>query len=96
MSSLLKYHKEKIDQFMTDNSPLTRVTMSGMVNDLQKLKTMIEENYDRASYMTYDIEYHGWHGDAAKNMHAIEDAITQRMEEIYALCLIGLGEEMKG
>lgn len=89
--SLLQHSKEEIFRFMSDN-PHERVTMSGMVRDLQKLKAMIEDNYDRASYMTYDIGYHGWSGDAAQNMCSIEKEITKRMKEIYALCLMGLGE----
>ncbi len=93
MSSLLDLdcNKEKIRQFITD-AHMQPVTMSGMVKDLQKIKNVIKEVYDRAAYMTYDIGYHGWSGDAAENMCEIEDAITKRMMEIYALCLIGLGE----
>lgn len=87
----LNCNKKKMRSFIK-GVHMQPVTMCGMVNDLQKIKDIIKEAYDRAAYMTYDIEYHGWAGDAAENMHEIERAITKRMMEIYALCLIGLGE----
>lgn len=83
--------KEDIKQLVA-GFHLQPVTMSGMVSDLQRIKAAARDIYDRASYMTYDIEYHGWSGEAAENMYAIETEITRRIKEIYALCLAGLGE----
>lgn len=96
MTSLLDLdcNKEEVKRFVAD-SHLQPVTMSGMVNDLQKIKVIVKDAYERASYMTYDIEYHGWEGEAAKNMHEIEREIVRRLKEVYALCLAGLGETPK-
>ncbi len=96
MGDLLTYSttRRKIASFVSEHMHhFGRVNMNGMINDLRKIKAMVEDNYTTASYMTYDIGYHGWSGDAAQNMYDIEKAITDRMLEIYAICMMGLGEQ---
>lgn len=71
-----------------------KINMHGMFKTLKDLKKVIKDNFQRVNYMTYDIEYHGWHGDAAKNMHNIENALVKRMLEMYVICQMALGENI--
>ena len=99
-SETLMYSKDKINQMIQDSS-LQKVSMMGVYQDLQKLKLIIEELYDKhifyLSYWESDAPYFGWDAsnDKYKNMAAITDGITERFKEIYALILAGLGEEIK-
>ena len=45
-------------------------------------------------YMTYDIEYHGWRGETAKNMYKIRDELVKKLLEMYVICKMGLGEDV--
>lgn len=80
-------------------SGLDEVAMQGVHRDLEKLKPLIEELYDKhIFYLTYflsDAPYHGWdlQSEPMKNMSAITEGITKKFKEIYALVLAGLGEE---
>lgn len=71
-----------------------KVNMTGMVDTLLKLRNVIKDNFQEVNYMTYDIEYHGWHGEVAKNMHNVENALVVRMLEIYVICQMALGEDI--
>lgn len=71
-----------------------QVNMKGMYETLQNLRDVIADNFQEVSYMTYDIEYHGWHGETAKNMHEINNALVQRMLEMYVICQMALGEDI--
>ena len=96
-----EYSSKKINEMITE-SGLTEVNMSGVHKDLEKLKPIIEEIYDNhIFYLTYflsDAPYHGWdmQSDSMKNMRAITEGITKKVEEIYVLILAGLGESMDG
>lgn len=70
------------------------VNMKGMCETLQKLRDVIASNFQDVNYMTYDIEYHGWHGETAKNMHDINNALVKRMLEMYVICQMALGEDI--
>ena len=99
-SETLMYSKDKINRMIQDSS-LQKVSMRGVYRDLQKLKPIIEELYDKhifyLSYWEDDAPYFGWDpsSDKYKNMAAITDGITDKVQEIYALILAGLGEELK-
>lgn len=71
-----------------------KVNMKGMYETLLKLRDIIADNFQEVNYMTYDIEYHGWHGEAANNMHQIEKALVSRMLEMYVICQMALGEDI--
>lgn len=86
----LKHRKEEIIKFV-DNHDYKTVHMNGMVQDIQKLKKYIEDNYQELSSMTYDIGWHGYTGEESKNMNAIQDAITHNIIELYAICIAALG-----
>lgn len=70
------------------------VNMHGFHKTLPKLIKAIKENFKDINYLTYDIEYHGWQGEPAKNMHKIEDALVKRLLEIYIICQMALGEDI--
>ena len=100
MNMAIDYSKSQINQFI-NNSGLQKVAMKGVYCDLQKLKPLIEDFYDKhifyLSYWENDAPYFGWTADSEKykNMATITDGITERFEEIYALILAGLGETME-
>lgn len=95
-----KYSSEEINQMIEDNG-LQKVCMQGVYNDLQKLKPVIEEIYDKhifyLSYWKNECGYHGWDWNEddgkMKNQAEITDGITKRFKEIYTLILSGLGEK---
>ena len=95
-----KYSSKKINE-MVEASGLKEVNMFGVHEDLEKLKPIIEELYDNhifyLSYWENDAPYFGWDpsSDRYKNMAAITDGITDKIREIYALILAGLGEKME-
>lgn len=86
---------------MIDNDSLKKVCMQGCYNDLKRLKPIIEKLYDEhifyLSYWKSDCPYFGWEwgkdGGSMKNQAIITDGITEKIEEIYALILAGLGEK---
>ena len=94
------YSKDKINQAIQE-SGLQKVAMAGVYSDLRELKTIIENLYnDHIFYLSYwenDAPYFGWDAssDSYKNMVAITDGITNKVKEIYALILAGLGEKME-
>lgn len=76
--------------------------MLGVYSDLEKLKPIIEELYNNKifflSYWKDDCPYFGWSwakdDGSMKSMATITDSITEKFEEIYALILTGLEEEI--
>ena len=94
-----KYSADSINQII-ENNKLNQVCMQGVYRDLQKLKPVIEKNYDKNIYYKKkrknDAPYHGWLWDEddgrLENQAKITDEITEKFKEIYALILAGLGE----
>lgn len=96
--------KKRIQEFIDkekQQNNLRRAAMNGVIADLRKLKPIIEDLYDdEIFYLDYwetDCVYHGWDWSeddgTMKSMSYICDQISEKFEEIYALILIGLGEE---
>lgn len=88
-----RYCEYYVEDFIKENN-FDEVTMSGMRRTLQKLNLVLKNVFQEVNYMTYDIEYHGWHGEPAKNMHKIENEIVKRLLEIYVICQMGLGGDL--
>lgn len=95
-----KYSADKINK-MIEESGLQKVCMQGCHNDLEKLKPIIEKLYDEhifyLSYWKSDCPYFGWDwskdNGTMKNQADITDGITEKIQEVYALILAGLGEK---
>ena len=85
-----KYCEYYVEDFIKD-ADFNEVTMTGMRKTLKKLHCVLQSIFQEVNYMTYDIEYHGWSGEPAKNMHKIENALVKRLLEMYVICTIGLG-----
>lgn len=88
MSDILKYHKEDF----ANVEKYEKVRMAGMYDQLGKIAKAIDEIHHEASYMTYDMGFHGWEGAEAENMRKIEDDICRKLREIYYICLQGRGQ----
>lgn len=88
----MKYYKDKIEEIKS-NYDFKKCTMTGAVSTLMKVKSAVESVWTDVDYMTYDIEYHGWHGEPAKNMRNIERELRTKLLEVYAICEMGLGQE---
>lgn len=80
---------------------LQKAFMKGVVNDLIRLKPIIEKLYrDEVFHLNYwasECAYFGydWSKDdgSMKSQYEITNGITQKFREIYALILAGLGEK---
>lgn len=92
-SEPFKFCEYYVEDFIKETN-FDSVRMSGMYKTLHKLRDIIKTNFQEVNYMTYDMEYHGWHGEDAKNMRSIENALVKRMLEIYVICQMGLGEDI--
>lgn len=89
-----RYSKDEINQIISEykKAGLKKVSMRGVYNDLQELKYIIENLYkDKIFHLSdfSDAIYHGW---KCEDIRKITDGIERRINEIYALILIGLGE----
>lgn len=97
--SNFKYSADEINK-MIDESGCKKAIMSGVYNDLEKLKPLIEDFYDKhIFYLDYWSSECGWHGwdwtkddGSMSSMQKITGGITDKFKEIYALILAGLGE----
>ena len=87
-----KYCEYYVEDYLNKIQTFAPVNMLGMVNQLKEIKKWLENNFTNISYMTYDIEYHGWAGDAAKNMHNINDELTTLALQMYLVCCQALNE----
>lgn len=88
MSDIIKYHKKDF----VNAEQYDKVRMSGMYDQLGKIAKAIDEIHNEASYMTYDMGFHGWEGAEAENMRKIEDDICRKLREVYYICIQGRGE----
>lgn len=88
-----KFCEYYVEDFIKEAN-FDKVNMKGMYETLQKLRDIVSNNFIEVNYMTYDIEYHGWHGDAAKNMHNVQNALVTRLLEMYVICQMALGENI--
>ena len=94
-----KYSAKEINELIKEYN-LSPAIMEGVHKDLETLKPIIEEIYDKyifyLSYWKCDCPFFGWDlsDDKVKNMATITDEISHKFLEIYALILSGLGEEM--
>lgn len=73
-----------------------KVPMVGMRKDLFGLKVKLEDLYEYIFDMGYplmDAPYHGWYGDALTKMYDIQNRIESLARELYAVVLVGLGED---
>lgn len=78
------------------NSRYEKVPMVGMREYLFDLKVKLEEIYGDIFYMGYtlmDAPYHGWSGEPLKKMNDIQSRIESLARELYAVVLVGLGED---
>ncbi|MEG1044800.1 MAG: hypothetical protein RSF81_08535 [Oscillospiraceae bacterium] len=99
MRDSFKYSKDDINEKI-DNLKLSKACMSGTINDLTKLKTVIEFVYSQYIFHLDEWEnecgYHGWDWSQddgrMKNQAEITNGIIEKFQEIYALILSGLGE----
>ena len=87
-----KYREYYVEDYVNKIQTFTPVNMLGMVNQLKEIKKWLENNFTNINYMTYDIEYHGWRGDTAKNMHNINDELTILALQMYLVCCQALNE----
>lgn len=88
-----KYCEYYMEDFL-ENADFKEVSMTGMRQTLKKLDIILSTIFQEVSYMDYDIEYFGWSGDTAKNMHKIRDELVKRFLEMYVICKMGLGEDV--
>lgn len=80
---------------------LKEATMSGVHSELEHLKGFIEEFYKRNIFYLDDwigeCGFHGWDWSkddgSMKSMKYITEGIVDKFIEIYALILVGLGQE---
>ena len=95
------YSKDEINAMIDEyiEKGMQRAKMVGVRCDLEKLKPVIEEIYEKnifyLSYFATDAPYMGWTGKELSPMLQITDGITQKFKEIYALILCGLGEKLE-
>lgn len=96
-----KYSTKEINKLI-DEYNLNPVVMEGVKKDLEKLKPLIEDFYDKyIFYLDYwegECAYFGWDWSKddgrMKNQAAVTRGITEHFYQIYALILAGLGEKM--
>lgn len=88
-----KYCEYYVEDFIK-NANFNSVRMSGMYKTLRRLRDVLNMIFKEVNLMTYEMEYFGWRGEDAKNMHRIENEIVQRLLEIYVICNMGLGEDI--
>lgn len=88
-----KFCEYKVEEFLK-NTQYDFVNMYGFNKTLTELRGVVKEIFDKINHLTYDMEYHGWTGEAATNMRNIEDALVKRLLEIYVICQMGLGESI--
>lgn len=95
------YSKDKINAMIDEyiEKGMQKAKMVGVLGDLEELKPVIEEIYDKnifyLSYFATDAPYCGWTGEELSPMLKITDGIEQKFKEIYALILCGLGEKLE-
>lgn len=78
------------------NSRYDKVPMGGMRKDLFGLKVKLEDLYEDIFDMGYplmDAPYHGWSGETLTKMYDIQNRIESLARELYAVVLVGLGED---
>lgn len=78
------------------NSRYEKVPMVGMRKDLFDLKVKLEDLYEDIFDMGYplmDAPYHGWSGETLTKMYDIQSRIESLARELYAVVLVGLGED---
>lgn len=88
-----KYCESYMEDFLKD-ADFKEVSMSGMRQTLQKLGVILSNIFQEVNYMTYDIEYFGWRGETAKNMHKIQSELVKRLLEMYVICKMALGADV--
>lgn len=88
-----KYCEYYMEDFLKD-ADFKEVPMTGMRQTLKKLDIILSTIFQEVNYMTYDIEYHGWRGETAKNMYKIRDELVKKLLEMYVICKMGLGEDV--
>jgi hypothetical protein len=98
-----QYSKKDIETMMRrfKNEGAGKVALQGVYDNLLNLKTEIEKFYDAfifyLDYWKTDAPFFGFckdtHKEAFDRTDYITREITKRFLEIYALILIGLGEE---
>lgn len=95
------YSKDEINAMIDKylEKGMQKAKMVGVRHDLEKLKPLIEEMYEKyifyLSYFATDAPYFGWTGEEISPMLQITDGITQKFKEIYALIHCGLGEKFE-
>lgn len=96
------YSAKTINEMIIDSN-IQKIEITGVYNNLKKLKTSVEELYDNDifwfGYCLDEAPHFGrsWSNDMVnlKNIKSIDDGINQKIKEIYALILAGLGEKCK-
>lgn len=83
-------------QYYRNIGKYEKVPIVGMRKDLFDLKVKLEDLYEDIFDMGYplmDAPYHGWSGETLTKMYDIHDRIESLARELYAVVLVGLGED---
>lgn len=90
----LKYSRDKIYE-LVDKLDYEEASMAGFHEDLERLKAETEKFYDDfvfyLGHSLSDAPYHGWTGEELKEMRQIDKEICDKVKEMYAVILKGLG-----
>lgn len=95
------YSKDEINAMIDEyiEKGMQKAKMVGVRHDLEKLKPVIEEIYEKnIFYLSYFATYAphcGWTSEKLSPMLQITDGIIQKFQEIYALIHCGLGEKFE-
>lgn len=87
-----KYSEYRVEDFI-NNLDIDKVARCGVRNALQAVLDAITPIFRQVSFMTFDMEYFVLDKNELDNMRKINDMLVQRLLELYAICIIGLGQE---
>jgi len=95
MENRITSYVEEIENFKKSNN-FSKAAMKGFYEDLIRIKQDVEKLFNnRVYFLGYpldDAPFHGWDEESLKNMHDIDNAVRNKVLELYAILLQGLGE----
>lgn len=77
-----------------DVSKISKVTMSGVADDLSEIYPKLLEIKKKLFYCGYslaDAPYHGWTGEPLRNIRFVVDKQEDLIDECVSICQAALG-----
>lgn len=86
--------KKGLEEKLYNHNGISKISMEGITQDLLSVYPRLlklKNDFDSMGWSLEDAGYHGWSGEALKNIYSVVDKQENMIDECIFICQIALG-----